>query len=73
MTRIMSWDGPLPEVGHYLRTAAGSLYAVIGVRLNARPEPKSLARLDLLKLDADEAVEVPADVIVHGFAWCSRR
>lgn len=72
MTRIMAWDGPLPEVGEYLRTPAGTMYAVIAVRLNVRPEPKSLARLDLIKFTAAEAAELPADIVVHGFAWCPR-
>jgi hypothetical protein len=71
-TRIMSWDGPLPAVGEFLRTAAGTAYAVIGITLNLRPNPKSLARLDLLKLTPADASEIPGDATIHDFAWCKR-
>ena len=66
------WEGPLPEVGHYLLTNAGSMYLVIGVKENTRPEPKSVARLDLLKLFPEDKKDVPNNAIIWDFFWTSR-
>lgn len=72
-TRLMSWDGRLPQVGEFLRTRAGTTYAIVGVHLNTRPNPKSIGRYDLIKFDHGEALElVPAAAVIHPFQWCPR-
>jgi hypothetical protein len=71
-TRLTSWEGPPPEAGHFLRTDAGATYLVLTVRPNTRPEPKSVAFLHLGKLDRDEIDQLPADAVIHGFAWNAR-
>ena len=71
--RLLSWTGPLPEIGEYLRTDAGTVYAVIAVRPNLRPNPKSVARLDLIKFTRSEAAELPADIVAHPICWAPRR
>lgn len=72
-TRLLSWGGALPEPGDYLETVAGSLYLVFTVRENLRPERKSVAFLQLGKLDAEERAEVSADARRHSFAWAPRK
>jgi hypothetical protein len=62
----------LPEVGEFLRTAAGSVYLILSRRLNVRPDPKSVAFMHLGKLDPDEIEQMPADAVVHSFAWSAR-
>jgi hypothetical protein len=69
-TRLLDWDGPLPEPGHFLQTDAGSTYLVLSVRPNERPAPKSVAFLQLGKLERGE--DLPVDAVVHGFAWAAR-
>jgi len=72
-TTLTSWDGSrLPEIGEYFKTAAGSMYLIIGVKPNTRPNPKSVAKCDLLKLSPDDIAEVPDDAVIHGFRWNSR-
>lgn len=71
-SRLLSWDGELPEPGDCLRTAAGSTYLVLSVRPNTRPEPKSRAALQLGKLDPDEIAQLPADTRIHSFMWAPR-
>jgi hypothetical protein len=71
-TRLLSWEGPLPQPGEFLRTDAGSTYLVFTVRPNLRPDPKSVAHLQLGKLDGLEIAELPEDATIHGFAWAAR-
>ena len=63
----------MPEIGQYLQTEAGSTYLIIKVTMNTRPQAKSIAKLDMLKLLPDDIAEMPRDAIVHRFAWYSRR
>lgn len=70
--RLWSWEGDLPEFNHYMKTDAGSMYLVIGVKPNTRPNPKTIAKLDLLKLTPEEIEEVPDDAVVHYMRWGSR-
>lgn len=68
--RMVRWDGPLPEIGHYLKTSRDSLYLIIGYRPNLRVGAKSKFTLDLLRLDGeDERDAVPADAFIHNFKW----
>lgn len=71
-TRLLHWEGALPECGHYLRTDEGSWYLVIACR-PTRPGSKSVAVLDIVRLAPDNGAEVPADATVHGFMWCARK
>ena len=68
--RILSWHGPLPELGDQMETPAGTRYLVLGVR-PTRPGSKSVATADLLKFPAGEKPEHPRSR-VHQFAWCPR-
>lgn len=68
--RLTFWEGPLPEVGDYLRTHKGTTYVIIGSRPNFRKEAKSLMSLNLLRLDGeDEKATIPPDATIHRFKW----
>lgn len=72
-SRLLAWDGPLPEVGHYLKTRAGSVYVIIGFKDNNRPSRKSIGSLHLLKLDdRDDRDNIPDDAVIHDFRWVNR-
>jgi hypothetical protein len=70
--RLITWTGPIPELGDLLETAAGSAYLVLRVRENTRPDRKSVAFLHLGKLDPDEREELPSTTRRHSFAWAAR-
>jgi hypothetical protein len=70
--RLLRWEGDLPELGHYFRTERGSTYLIIEVKPNTRPEPKSVAKLSLLKLAPDDIKDIPTDAVIHSFYWTSR-
>jgi hypothetical protein len=72
-TRLLSWEGDLPKTGQYLRTRSGSVYVIIEVKPNLRPDPKSVAKLSLLKFTPDEIKDLPDDAIFHEFQWTSRK
>lgn len=69
--RLLSWSGDLPELGHYFQTPKGSTYLIIKVTPNTRPNPKSIAKLDLLKLAPEELSDIPFDSYIHSFKWMS--
>ena len=67
--RLTYWDGPLPEVGHYLQTRSGTTYLIIGFTPNTRKDAKSVGRLDLLKYSEEDKQDIPADALIHSFKW----
>lgn len=67
--RLNTWEGRLPELGEYLQTRRGSTYQVVGVYRNMRPDPKSVTKLDLLKLSPEEIAELPEDTVFHFIRW----
>lgn len=69
--RLHSWEGPLPELGYYLKTSRGTMYVIIGIRHRSKPESKTIATLDLLKLSTSEIDDVPSDAIICDFKWSS--
>ena len=70
VTRLLSWDGDLPDVGEYLETKNGATYVVIAVKPNTRSNAKSVARLDILRLDIED---IEPDRPRHQFRWISSR
>lgn len=71
--RLLHWEGDLPELGHYLQTVTGSTYLTIGVKPNLRPNAKSVAKLDTLKLTSEDKKNMPPDAVVHSFYWTARK
>jgi hypothetical protein len=67
--RLMNWQGPLPEIGEYLKTPRGSVYLVIGVKPSKKPGAKLIATLDLLWLAPDDVYALPLDTTFHEFKW----
>ncbi len=68
--RAVSWDGPLPAPGDYLRTGRGTTaYHIVSVHPNLRPDPRSRARFRCWKVPA---AQVPEDARVHAWWWSSR-
>lgn len=71
-TRLLYWEGPLPENGDYLKTSSGSFYAVLSFKPNLRPNPKSVGSMNLLKLSGDDINTIPDSARIHNFKWASR-
>lgn len=67
---ILSWHGALPKFGDVMFTPAGSRYIVHSIRPTRGAAPKSVAKLELIKLAPCE--EEPIDARRFEFAWCSR-
>ena len=67
--RLVRWDGPLPETGEYLKTEAGSHYAIVGLKSNTRENAKSICTLTLLKLTPEETELIPENSPIHHFQW----
>ena len=67
---IQYWDGDLPEFGDVMFTAAGSRYIVHSIRPTRGKAPKSLAKLEVIKLAQDD--EEPDNARRFEFHWCSR-
>ena len=72
-TRLLHWDGELPQLGQYLKTASGTHYMVLGFKPNTRPDAKSLGSMTILRLSQDEVMEIPSDAKIHGFQWIGGR
>lgn len=68
---LMNWEGgPLPEFGDVLFTGAGSRYIVHSIRPTRGAAPKSVAKLELVKLAPSD--DEPNDARRHQIYWCSR-
>lgn len=70
--RMIDWNHQTPEPGEYMQSQGGSLYLILALHFNARPDPKSAFRLDLGKLDPDERAAVPDSAVIHQFRWNAR-
>jgi hypothetical protein len=69
---LLYWEGDLPENGDYLKTSAGSFYAVLGFRPNHRPNPKSVGSMTLMKLSDEDVENIPTSSRIHNFKWTGK-
>lgn len=72
-TRILHWNGKLPEIGDCLKTPSGSFYIVLSFKPNTRPEPKSVGSMTLLKLSEEDVNNLSEDTLIHGFKWSNKK
>lgn len=72
-TRLLHWDGKLPEIGDCLKTPSGSFYTVLSFKLNTRPNPKSVGSMNLLKLTKEDVDNLPESTLVYNFKWTNRK
>jgi hypothetical protein len=68
---IVHWHGRLPEFGDVLFTRSGSRYVVHSIRPTRGPAPKTVAKLEILKLAPEDGE--PDGARRFQFAWSSRR
>jgi len=71
-TRLLYWDGKLPEISNHLRTPSGTSYTVLNFKPNTRPNPKSIGSMTLLKLSEDDVNNLPDDTVFLRFKWTNR-
>ncbi len=68
--RAVTWGGPLPGPGDYLRTERGlTAYQIVSVHPNMRKDPRSRARFRCWKVPAGQ---VPEGARVHAWEWSPR-
>jgi hypothetical protein len=72
-TRLLHWEGDLPQIGDCLKTSSGSFYTVLSFKPNTRPNPKSVGSMGLLKLSREDVDNLPEDTLIHNFKWTSKR
>lgn len=72
-TRLLHWEGKLPEIGDCLKTPSGSFYTVLSFKPTCRPEPKSIGSMNLLKLTKEDVDNLPEDTVVYNFKCTSRK
>lgn len=68
--RLLRWIGGLPRRGDFLRTKRGTLYAVHRCHPNTRPSARTIAVMEIERVD-----EVPSGAVVlvyHSGGWGSR-
>jgi len=70
-TRLLHWEGKLPEIGDCLKTVSGSFYTVLNFKPNTRPNPKSVGSMHLLKLSKEDIDNLHEDTLIHNFKWTS--
>lgn len=72
-SRLLSWSGPIPAPGEYMRTPSGTTYLIFSFRPTRGAAPKSVGSLEMGRLEPDELAAVPAGAVIHEFQWCSRK
>ncbi len=66
----LSWEGDLPRFGDFIMAQRGrSAFKVVEIRTPVKPGAQYVARFGCERISRNA---VPADAVVHGWAWARR-